>query len=153
RLQALYTPGHAVHHLAYHDAVHGAIFAGDVAGVRLEGMHLVRPPTPPPDLSLEDWYASLDRLSALEPVTLYLAHYRALTDPVGHIAQLRVGLGDWGETILQGMRHGLGEEALTHALAALFSADLARAAGTAEGEAPRRYELAANYRMSAQGYM
>src|SRR5262249_43922431 len=75
RLQALYPPGHAVHHLAYHDAVHGAIFAGDVAGVRLEGMHLVRPPTPPPDLSLEDWYASLDRLSALEPVTLYLAHY------------------------------------------------------------------------------
>ena len=153
RLQALYTPGHAVHHLAFRDAVHGAIFAGDVAGVRLEGVNLVRPPTPPPDLSLEDWYTSLDRLSTLDPRTLYLAHYGPVTDVTRHIAQLRRRLGDWGDIMLQGMREGLDEEALTRALTDRSSADLARAAGAAEAEVRRRYELAANYRMSAQGYM
>ena len=31
-LKALYTPGHATHHLAYQDAEGGVIFTGDVAG-------------------------------------------------------------------------------------------------------------------------
>jgi glyoxylase-like metal-dependent hydrolase (beta-lactamase superfamily II) len=153
RLRALYTPGHAVHHLAYHDEARDAVFAGDVAGVRLEGIQLVRPPTPPPDLSLEDWNASLDRLGALAPATLYLAHFGPVTGVAGHLAELRARLASWGETILQGMRAGKGDEALAGDLAALSADDLARAAGSAEAEALRRYELAANYRMSAQGYV
>ena len=74
-LRALYTPGHAVHHIAYYDFRGAEVFAGDVAGVRLEGIPLVRPPTPPPDLLLEDWYDSIARTVALEPKRLFLAHY------------------------------------------------------------------------------
>ncbi|HEY7973909.1 MAG TPA: MBL fold metallo-hydrolase, partial [Ktedonobacterales bacterium] len=51
-LRALYTPGHAIHHVAFYDATHAEIFPGDVAGVRLEDIDYVRPPTPPPDLNL-----------------------------------------------------------------------------------------------------
>ena len=36
-LSAHYTPGHAYHHLAYLEPESGALFAGDVAGVRLPG--------------------------------------------------------------------------------------------------------------------
>src|SRR5262249_15849841 len=124
-LRALYTPGHAVHHLAYSDVARNVVFAGDVASVRLEGISLVRPATPPPDLNLEDWYARLDLLSALAPTTLYLAHYGPVSDVLAHLAELRRRLGEWGETILQGIRRGLGDEALTEALAALAAADLA----------------------------
>ena len=45
-VHALYTPGHAVHHLAYH--VGDELFAGDVGGIRLLGKQTPRAPTPPP---------------------------------------------------------------------------------------------------------
>jgi glyoxylase-like metal-dependent hydrolase (beta-lactamase superfamily II) len=47
-LVAHYTPGHAYHHFAYLEPESGALFAGDVAGIRLPGQSYIRPPTPPP---------------------------------------------------------------------------------------------------------
>ena len=47
KIQALDTPGHAYHHMAY--LVDGLCFTGDVAAVRLPGYDHVRLPTPPPD--------------------------------------------------------------------------------------------------------
>ena len=44
-LVAHYTPGHAYHHLAFYEPESGALFAGDVAGVRLPGQSYVKPPT------------------------------------------------------------------------------------------------------------
>ncbi|MBA2364740.1 MAG: MBL fold metallo-hydrolase, partial [Chloroflexia bacterium] len=52
-LTALYTPGHASHHIAYWDATGRGIYTGDAAGIRLPGGEAVLPPTPPPDLDLE----------------------------------------------------------------------------------------------------
>lgn len=64
RIQALETPGHAVHHHAYllNDEL---CFTGDIGGVRLAGAPFVRLPLPPPDIQLQDWRRSLDRLSGL----------------------------------------------------------------------------------------
>ena len=39
------TPGHAYHHLAYLEPDSGALFTGDVAGIRLPGQSYIRPPT------------------------------------------------------------------------------------------------------------
>jgi len=152
-LRALYTPGHAVHHMALYDAARGDLFAGDLAGVRLPGVAHVRPPTPPPDLALEDWSASLDRVAALAPRTLYLAHFGPVRGVAPHIAELRARLGAWGEAVLAGMRAGEDDAALAHRLEEISRVDLAGAAPGREDEALRRYELAANYLMSAQGYV
>jgi glyoxylase-like metal-dependent hydrolase (beta-lactamase superfamily II) len=38
-LAAHYTPGHAYHHLAYLEPDSGALFTGDVAGIRLPGQY------------------------------------------------------------------------------------------------------------------
>lgn len=155
-LRVLYTPGHAVHHIAYHDQAQNVVFAGDVAGVRLEGIDFVRPPTPPPDLSLEDWNASIERLVALAPRELYIAHYGPVSDTLPHLAQLRTALAEWGEVVLAGMRAGEGDQALADDLARRYDDEVARAADTVRGEqddAVRRYELATNYLMSAQGYV
>src|SRR3954463_2684099 len=54
-----YTPGHAVHHVAYLHRDTGIAFAGDVAGVRIGDGPLL-PPTPPPDIDVEAWHASID---------------------------------------------------------------------------------------------
>lgn len=150
---AVYTPGHAVHHIAYHDGEHAALFAGDVAGVRLEDVPVVRPPTPPPDLQLEDWYASIARIEALRPDTLYLPHYGKVTEVTRHLASLRARLAEWGDVVLDGMRRHLAEDDLVMSLGRTAHADLASSGTVADDKVYRRYELAANFRMSAQGYV
>jgi len=151
-LTALYTPGHAVHHLAFHDAARREIFTGDVAGVRLQGMDFVRPPTPPPDLSLEDWNASLDRLAALDAVRLFLPHFGPATGVPEHFAQLRHHLAEWGELLLPAIRDNAPDATLASILATHADAQVARASHGMDEIAVRRYELATNYLMSAQGY-
>lgn len=156
-LTALYTPGHAIHHVAFHDAAHAAIFPGDVAGVRLEDIEYVRPPTPPPDLNLEDWSASIERLRALHPEILYLPHYGPAQGADQHFSELRERLFAWGEIVARGMREGKDDQRLAADLATASDPDVARQAA-ADGaeraeEAVRRYELATNYLMSAQGYV
>jgi glyoxylase-like metal-dependent hydrolase (beta-lactamase superfamily II) len=152
RLDVLYTPGHAVHHVAFHAAARHVVFSGDVAGVSLEGIGYVRPPTPPPDLSLEDWYPSIARLESLRPETLYLPHFGRVRDVFEHLALLRGHLAEWGEVVLAGMRAGKDDRELAHELARTYDPQVARIAA-GDAAAVRRYELATNYRMTAQGYM
>src|SRR5579871_243317 len=151
-LLALYTPGHAIHHLAYFDEQRGELFAGDVAGVQLEGSDYVRPPTPPPDLNLEDWYASIDRIEALHPSVLYLPHFGRVGDVEVHLEQLRRRLGDWGALMLANIRQGKTDTELAAILARTFDPDVAQSIPGDE-TAVERYELVANYLMSAQGYV
>ena len=152
-LRALYTPGHAIHHVAFHDARNAEVFAGDVAGVRVPGGGTVRPPTPPPDLDLEAWEASIARLAQLAPRTVYLAHFGPVRDVGPHLAQLRERLGRWGQLVLAGMRAGEPVEQLAARLAAdLDAAVVALPPGERE-QALGRVELASNHLMAAQGYM
>jgi glyoxylase-like metal-dependent hydrolase (beta-lactamase superfamily II) len=73
-----YTPGHASHHVSYFDPSSGVAFVGDVAGVyTLQGYVLA--PTPPPDIDLEAWQASVDRILAWSPSTLFLTHFGPVT--------------------------------------------------------------------------
>jgi glyoxylase-like metal-dependent hydrolase (beta-lactamase superfamily II) len=152
-LQALYTPGHAIHHLAYFDGRKKELFAGDVAGVRLQGSDFVRPPTPPPDLNLEDWYASIDRISELHPEVLYLPHYGRFAGEAGfHLAELRSRLADWSELMLAGARQNKPDLELANMLSLVADSEIAEhSAG--DGTVIRRYEMASNYLMSVQGYI
>jgi glyoxylase-like metal-dependent hydrolase (beta-lactamase superfamily II) len=62
-----YTPGHASHHVSYLHERTATIFAGDVAGVRIPPEGHVLAPTPPPDIDLDAWHASLDLLDGWAP--------------------------------------------------------------------------------------
>lgn len=90
-----YTPGHAVHHLTYLDESDGTAYVGDTAGIRLPPVHIVLPVTPPPDVDLVAWRASLETLEALAPARLFLTHYGLSEDPSAHLEALRVGLDAW----------------------------------------------------------
>lgn len=97
RLEAIATPGHAWHHLAYVDAETRIVFTGDSAGLREPGAPDVLPYTPPPDIDLEAMYASVERLRAARPSALLLAHFGFVDEPLQHLEMLTRGLMEWSE--------------------------------------------------------
>jgi glyoxylase-like metal-dependent hydrolase (beta-lactamase superfamily II) len=99
--EVAYTPGHAQHHVAYYDPQTGVAYTGDVAGVRI-GNGPVLPPTPPPDIDLEAWAASIDVLEAWAPERVGLTHFGLHGDVAAHLASLREALRRFGEE----SRHG-----------------------------------------------
>lgn len=107
-IQVLHSPGHASHHVVFH--TRGSLFTGDVAGVRI-GRGPVVPPCPPPDIHIETWLTTLNRLQALGSQTLYLTHFGAFSDPQ-HLALLGQRLVEWAEWVRQGMARGASREIL-----------------------------------------
>jgi glyoxylase-like metal-dependent hydrolase (beta-lactamase superfamily II) len=83
--EVAYTPGHASHHVSYFDSSSGVAFVGDTAGVRVDGGYVL-PPTPPPDIDLEAWAVSIDRILAWSPATLFLTHFGPAQDVLDHCA-------------------------------------------------------------------
>jgi glyoxylase-like metal-dependent hydrolase (beta-lactamase superfamily II) len=89
-----YTPGHASHHVSYYHEPTGTAFVGDVGGVRVEGGPIM-PPTPPPDIDIELWHASLDTVAAWEPERLAVTHFGSYDDVSDHIATMHEALDRW----------------------------------------------------------
>lgn len=77
-LSAVYTPGHAAHHMALAEASSGDVFSGDALGVFLREMGAVHPATPPPEFNLEQAVDSIGRLQALAPGRLFPTHFGPL---------------------------------------------------------------------------
>jgi len=149
-LRALDTPGHAAHHLAFHEPDTGIVFSGDVAAVRLAGSSYVRPPTPPPELDLDAWMTSIARLRSLGARRLALTHFGVFDDVDRHLDRLIARLWEWaGWTEAR-----LAVEPDTARIAAELQQrgdDEIRALGGDDALAGA-YELATNYRMTVDGY-
>ncbi len=107
-IEVAYTPGHASHHVSYFDPSDGAAYTGDIAGMRrLHGF--VIPPTPPPDIDLELWFSSLDKLASWEPARLRLTHYGEVDDANGHLAKVRGRLEVWSKAVERLVRDELSD--------------------------------------------
>jgi glyoxylase-like metal-dependent hydrolase (beta-lactamase superfamily II) len=87
-----YTPGHASHHVSYLHEPSGRAFVGDVAGVRIPPSSAVMAPTPPPDVDVAAWEASLDAVAAWQPASLGLTHFGGVEDVAAQIAATRAAL-------------------------------------------------------------
>ncbi len=96
-LRVEHTPGHASHHVAYLDEESGRAFVGDVAAVRIEPSNFVIPPTPPPDIDLDAWLASIDLIEDWGPSSLGLTHFGAIADPTPHLDTVRSRLREQAE--------------------------------------------------------
>ena len=95
-IEVLYTPGHAVHHNAY--KIDDVIFTGDVAGVKIGNGPIV-PPCPPPDINIELWKTSIEKIRDKSPKTLYLTHYSKQENPNGLLNDLIEILDNWANFI------------------------------------------------------
>lgn len=91
-----YAPGHASHHVAYLHEASGDAYVGDVGGVRVPPYDFGLAPTPPPDIDLPKWHASIDMVEAWRPRRLALTHFGYVEDVRGQLAKTRDWLDEWG---------------------------------------------------------
>jgi glyoxylase-like metal-dependent hydrolase (beta-lactamase superfamily II) len=91
-----YAPGHASHHVVYLHEDSGDAFAGDVAGVRVPPYDFTLAPTPPPDIDIEKWNASLDLLEEWGPRRVCLTHFGEVEAVGEQVESVRRWLSDWG---------------------------------------------------------
>jgi glyoxylase-like metal-dependent hydrolase (beta-lactamase superfamily II) len=117
--EVAYTPGHASHHVVYFDRSDGTAYVGDVAGVRIPPCEFIRPPTPPPDIDLEAWDASIDLVSSARPTRLALTHFGSVDEPQSHLERMKMRLRDQAELV----RRLLEEKGDTEEAAAAFVAE------------------------------
>ena len=117
-------------HVSYLHEPTGTAFVGDVAGVRIPPSGYVLAPTPPPDIDVEAWDASLDLVAGWEPTALALTHFGRVDDVGPHLASVHERLH---ETVALAARHG--QEAFE--------------AGIRERVAARAPDLAVQYEQAA----
>lgn len=98
-LRVAYTPGHAVHHVSYFDAATETAFIGDVGGLRIAGADYVLPVAPPPDVELERWHESIDRIRDWEPERIFVTHFGAFDDVERHLRDMEMRLDAFAETV------------------------------------------------------
>jgi glyoxylase-like metal-dependent hydrolase (beta-lactamase superfamily II) len=89
-----YTPGHASHHVSYLHEPTGTAMVGDVAGCRIADGPVL-PPTPPPDVDLEAWHASLRVVSGWSPERIAITHFGTWDDVPSHLAAMHDALDHW----------------------------------------------------------
>ena len=142
-LQILATPGHAKHHLAFFDTAARAVFTGDGAGVLLEGSSRLRPAVPPPDLDLEQLYASLDLMRQTEPRLVLLSHFGPTPNGAADLQRYRVEVERWRAVALAAARERADVEYIAGRLREL----------DAPGAAEDRASLVSGYDLAAQGFL
>ena len=150
-LVVLHTPGHASHHIAFHDVEGGTVFTGDVGGVRLDAASYVRPPTPPPDIDVEAWHASVARIREARPRALDLTHFGRFDDPDRHLVELLRRLDDWTAWVARRQREGALPGILVHELKDASDLELLRESG--DPTLAEAYELATPSGMSVDGLL
>lgn len=130
-IRALATPGHASHHHIYH--WEDAVFGGDIAGVRLGGGPPI-PPFVPPELHIESWRDSINKIRALEPAKLYLPHFGLVEGPVSsHLDALDERISRWSDWFRDRISRGENEKELVPAFADLEASELRAGGATEEG--------------------
>jgi glyoxylase-like metal-dependent hydrolase (beta-lactamase superfamily II) len=146
--RAFYTPGHAIHHLAYF--VGDTIFSGDVGGVRLQGSSHVVAPTPPPDIDLEAWRKSIQTLRGLNASRILVSHYGEFGDMETHWNNLENNISDLEQLSLEVLRVGEGREAIAKRIEILSGEQISTASDSTMNT---RYQLATPYLMAADGLL
>jgi glyoxylase-like metal-dependent hydrolase (beta-lactamase superfamily II) len=148
-LQVAYTPGHASHHVTYFDPAIRMAFVGDTAGIRRQGQSYVMPPTPPPDIDLDAWRLSEDRILAFDPDTLFLTHFGPFHGARLHFQEMGQHLASWSAIVRRLIADAtLDEKQKLEAFMKQALLDLERKVGTVQAE---QYTRAGRLDYSWQG--
>ena len=134
KLDVLYTPGHASHHVSYFDEAEGVAFVGDTTGVRIENGPYILPATPPPDIDLSIWDESFSAILGRRPQRLFLTHFGYSENPAAHIAEFRERLHLWSEWAADSLRKAPTEAAAQESFIASSRAEMEQRLGAREAE-------------------
>ena len=67
------------------------------------------PPTPPPDIDVEAWHASIATIRAWRPGRLAMTHFGASDDPDAQLDEVEARLDEWAELARDGGREAFME--------------------------------------------
>ena len=147
-LDVAYTPGHASHHVSYFNADTGLAFVGDTAGVRVVTGGAIVPPTPPPDIDLDLWRASLATIAGWRPETLFITHFGPHRPVTAHLSEL----GDDLDRVAALVKTSLAREGTDADREAWFADELRRGLRQRMSESDARaYEVAGRFDLNWRG--
>ncbi len=146
-LRVLATPGHARHHFAFFDSGLRAVFSGDGAGVRLPNSSHLRPAVPPPDLDLEQLFASVEAMRATDPRLVLFSHFGPSPDGASDLARYRTIVEQWRDVALAAARERPEVEYIERRLKEY---DLSTLEETSVSE---RESLVSGYQLAAAGFL
>lgn len=145
-IRVVETAGHAGHHHCY--LIENALFTGDTAGCLMAGGPMI-PATPPPEIHLEKWHASIDKMREISPDIIYLTHFGGYTDVGPMLDAASEKIEEWSEWIGERVSAGKSDEEVTEEFGAYFK-EIFEREGVNE-EVYRKYDLMAPYHMNAGG--
>jgi glyoxylase-like metal-dependent hydrolase (beta-lactamase superfamily II) len=134
KLDVVYTPGHASHHVSYFDAQEELAFVGDTAGIRIDGGPYILPATPPPDISLEIWENSFAAILARRPSRIFLTHFGYASNPPEHIDEFRRRLHGWAELAADVLRSAKSEAEAKETFVKRAQVEMEQRLGAAEAD-------------------
>jgi glyoxylase-like metal-dependent hydrolase (beta-lactamase superfamily II) len=130
-IRAHETLGHASHHHVYQ--WDESIFGGDIAGVRIGNGPPV-PPFVPPELDIEAWLASIEKIRLFNPRALFLPHFGLVPGSISsHLDGVAERVRRWSQWFLDRLQEGENEEGLIPLFAKYEAADL-QAGGASESD-------------------
>jgi glyoxylase-like metal-dependent hydrolase (beta-lactamase superfamily II) len=129
----------------------GVCFSGDVGGVRIPGYPYLRVPMPPPELHIQRWRESLNRLRAAKPERIAPTHFGIYDDPEWQLDEVEKGLNAVSRWLEGVMASEPSIEDLRGAFTEWMVSEAERA-GLSE-EVLKAYEVANPPGMSADGLM
>jgi len=148
KVEVVYTPGHASHHVSYFDKTEGVAFVGDTAGVRIEGNSFVMPATPPPDIDLGIWDTSFAAILERKPTRLFLTHFGYSDNPSEHILLFRERLHRWAALTAEILRRAASDSAAMDSFMSATYAEISEHLPAGEAE---HYAFSAGLNLSFLG--
>ncbi|HEX9824504.1 MAG TPA: MBL fold metallo-hydrolase [Actinomycetota bacterium] len=149
-LTALYTPGHAGHHVCLADSATGGVFVGDAFGVFLPDVGVLRPATPPPEFDLEQAIASIRRVRERRPSRILFSHFGP-SSAVEELCGLAVArLEHWTDVVRTALER---TEDLDEIVSILREGTVGELIPdpSERSDVEERYELLTSYEMNALG--
>jgi glyoxylase-like metal-dependent hydrolase (beta-lactamase superfamily II) len=153
RIEAVYTPGHASHHVCLVDEATESIFIGDALGVFLPDVRILRPATPPPEFDLELAVASIGRVAERRPSRLLFSHFGP-SDDVTDLCRLATQrIRGWAEIVEQALTETDDVAEVVRILKQRTAGEMPAPSDAQPGEVLARYESLSSYEMNALGLM
>lgn len=144
----IYSPGHASHHVAYL-LDDGSLFCGDALGIKLSGFPVTRPALPPPEVDIDLWDITLDKILSCSPKRFLLTHFGQVNDVQQHLKCVKEQNHLWAQEILSGIKAGETELQLQRRVCDLSDRDLTQAGATSTLAA--KYHQSSNAAMTVMG--
>jgi glyoxylase-like metal-dependent hydrolase (beta-lactamase superfamily II) len=148
KVEVVYTPGHASHHVSYFDQAEGVAFVGDTAGVRIEGNSYAMPATPPPDIDLGIWDKSFAAILERNPARLFLTHFGYSDNPSEHVLLFRERLHRWAALTAEILRTAASDPAAMDSFMSATFAEISQYLPAGEAE---HYAFSAGLNLSFLG--